>query len=390
MRVYLTYTRVALVLIGLWMAIGVPAGVFATEPGSESPQLVIAEPSTPANLINYTEYYETADTQAPAPKEAAPALEVNCGQGCGACSNDCGCCPHWILGIETVWLSPQLQRRAFAEYEIENEVSYGEFHGGVPSGLFITPRITLGYQGECWGIQTRYWRMNESTERVYPGIGRDIFASNSSCGLFKAETFDLEATRMFCWNDTTNQFSFGIRYAQLDESTSAAATRVVDGALFSGSSFARNEFSGAGLTMGLAGYKPLQCRNFNLYYNVRVSAIWDNNAQSEVQTRSRVEAGGSAETDNGAIARGDGTMYIAELQVGPQWNFKLCNNRADAFIRLALEYQYWNTQNTGGAASVSNAWVGNESESIVGHAVARAGDARTDLIGFTVATGFTW
>jgi hypothetical protein len=393
MRAYLTYTRVALVLTGLWMAIGVPAGVFAIEPGSESPQLVIAEPSTPANLINYTEYYETADTKLPAAKEAAPALEVNNGPCNGPCANECSgpCYPHWILGIETVWLSPQLQRRAFAEYEIENAVSYGEFHGGVPSGLFITPRITLGVQGECWGIQTRYWRMNEVTEREYPGPGRDIFDNHSTCGLFKAETFDLELTRMFCWRDTTNQLSFGIRYAQLDQATSASATRVVDGALFTGSSFARNEFSGAGLTMGLAGLKPLQCRCFSLYYNARVSAIWDNNAQSVVQTQSSVlTEDAAAGTDNGAIARGDGTMYIAELQVGPQWNFKLCNNRADAFVRLALEYQYWSTQDTGGAASVSDAFVAGPGGSIFGHAVARAGDARTDLIGFNIATGFTW
>jgi hypothetical protein len=395
MRVYLNLTRVALVLTGLWMAIGVPAGVFATEPGSTSPQLVIAEPSTPANLMNYTEYYETADTKpvdAKAPvKEAAPALEVNCGPGCGACSDDGGCCPHWILGIETVWLSPQLQRRPFAEYEIENEVSYGEFHGGVPSGLFITPRITLGFQGECWGIQTRYWRMNECTERVNPGNGRDIFENDYSRGHFKAETFDLEATRMFCWNDTTNQLSFGVRYAQLDESTSSSATRVVEDALFTGTSFARNEFSGAGLTLGLAGYKPLQCRCFNLYYNARISAIWDTDAQSVVQTQSSVLTdSGAAGTDNGAIARGNGTMYIAELQVGPQWNFKLCQNRADAFVRLALEYQYWSTQDTGGAAAVSDAFIGSPTTSIIGHSVARAGDARTDLIGFNIATGFTW
>ena len=79
MRVHFIFTRATLVLAVVWMAIGIPAGTYAEEQTSESPQVVIAEPSVPANLSNYTEYYETADTKTPAPKEAAPAVKVNCG-----------------------------------------------------------------------------------------------------------------------------------------------------------------------------------------------------------------------------------------------------------------------------------------------------------------------
>ena len=100
MRVYFTFTRVALVLAVVWMATGIPAGAYAMESASRSPQVSIAEPTTPANLLNYTEYYETADTKAPAAKEAAPATEGNCCQGCGGCSLDCcGCepCREWYV-----------------------------------------------------------------------------------------------------------------------------------------------------------------------------------------------------------------------------------------------------------------------------------------------------
>lgn len=224
------------------------------------------------------------------------------------------------------------------------------------------------------------------------GIGRDIFDTTAACGLFRAETLDLEATRLFCWRDWTNQFAFGVRYAQLDEATGSSATRVVDDVIFSGSSFARNEFSGTGLTAALSGYKPLNCRNFCLYYSARGSFLWDGNALSMAQTQSSVITPdlALAGTDNGAIARGDGTMFIGELQVGTQWNFELCRGCADAFVRVALEYQYWNTQNTGGARSFSDAFVASPETTITGHAFARSGEARTDLIGFTVATGFTW
>ncbi len=386
MRVSLSFTSIAGVLIGLWLAIGVPAGVFAADTTNNAPQLVIAEPAAPANLLNYTEYYQTADTKEPAPKEAAPTTQVNCGAGCGSCGCDSGCCAHWILGIETVWLSPQLQRHAVADYAIADTELVGEYRGGVPSGLFMTPRITLGYQGECWGVQTRYWRMNESSTHFFPTVEGPIL----STGNFHAETIDVEATRMLYWQDWTNQFAFGVCYAQMDEFSSTQANEVVGTALYSGSAYSRNKFGGPGLTAALSGYRPVNCRNFNLFYSVRGSVLWDNDTISDVETESAYLSGAtSSGSINGAIARGNGTMFIGEIQVGTQWNFQLCHKCNDAFVRLALEYQYWNTQDTGGALSVSAAGpVGTGA--IIGLAGARAGDARTDLLGFTVATGFTW
>jgi hypothetical protein len=104
MRVYFTFSRVVLVLAVVWMAMGMPAGAYAMDSASGSPQVVIAEPTTPANLLNFTEYYETADAKAPAAKDAAPAAEGNCCQGCGGCANDCCCCCEpcrdWYVNAE--------------------------------------------------------------------------------------------------------------------------------------------------------------------------------------------------------------------------------------------------------------------------------------------------
>ena len=84
MRVYFTFSRVALVLAVVCMAMCMPAGVYAMDSASGSPQVVIAEPTTPANLLNFTEYYETADTKAPAKERtgrkapvAKAAVDVN-------------------------------------------------------------------------------------------------------------------------------------------------------------------------------------------------------------------------------------------------------------------------------------------------------------------------
>ncbi len=97
MRVYFTFSRVALVLAVVCMAMCMPAGVYAMDSASGSPQVVIAEPTTPANLLNFTEYYETADTKAPA--KEAPAAEGTCCQGCGGCECNCCCepCREWYV-----------------------------------------------------------------------------------------------------------------------------------------------------------------------------------------------------------------------------------------------------------------------------------------------------
>ncbi len=395
MRGHFTFSRTVLILAVLWMAMGVPAGALAVEPTSDSPQVVMPEPAITANLTNYSPYYETADTKpidekAPA-KDAAPAVQVNAGQGCGCCSNSCCPCGNWILDIEAPWLSPQAQDRPLAGYRIvDGDTIVSDDHGGVVGGLFITPRIALGYQGECWGVQARYWRMNENSRSLVPSTETDL-TGNTVDNLFKAETVDIEGTRLFCWGDTTNQLAFGVRYAQLEQATNLSVVRETGAGptlqVFSGNAFSRNEFSGIGPTLGLMGYKPLPCRNFSLFYNVRGSLLWDDGAVNEVQTRaSNLGSGASADY---ARSQANATMFIGEIQLGTQWNFQLCHNCADAFVRLAIEYQYWTTSDTGFVLSDSYAPDPLYTDNY-GHATASSGATDVNLIGFTVATGFTW
>ena len=57
-----------------------------------------------------------------------------------------------------------------------------------------------------------------------------------------------------------------------------------------------------------------------------------------------------------------------------------------AFFRVAVEYQYWNLGNDGSASSSSFAVSGTGAAQSNGS----IGTVENNLVGFTVATGFTW
>ncbi|HEY4760716.1 MAG TPA: hypothetical protein VIH42_09060 [Thermoguttaceae bacterium] len=390
MRVCSTLSRFFVVLAGLFMVIGLAGTVIATEPASQSPEVVVPEPTTPTNLVSYNEYYVSAGTPTPAQKEAATTTAGNCVPGCDSCSSGCGGrCGHWLVGVEAVWLSP-IQDNPIARYQILDDAA-AVLYDFDPStsgadGFYLSPRIWLGYQGECWGVITRYWRMSEPGQQTVLGNDQitDGFAYNN---VFEAETFDLEVTRLFCFGETTNQLSFGARYAQLNQTSSVIASQDIGGDIFSGSSFARYNFGGPGITMGLNGLRPLQNRCFNLFYSLRGSLLWDDSTLNAVETRAALTDGAAASSVNGAIASSDGDLFIGELQVGAQWNFELVRHRADAFLRFAFEYQYWHTNDTGFAEAESFAGLlGGD----VGVATAQSSNSDVNLVGFNVATGFTW
>jgi hypothetical protein len=150
MRVYFTFSRAALVLAVVCMAMGMPAGAYAMESASVSQQVVVAEPTTPANLLNFTEYFETADAKTPAAKEAAPATDGNCNQGCGGCACECYCepCRYWYI-----------------EPEIQQMFGYTSFQFGGSSPLTgpYTPISKLDYSlDSTWtglrvGVQRCNW-----------------------------------------------------------------------------------------------------------------------------------------------------------------------------------------------------------------------------------------
>ncbi len=342
---------------------------------------------------------EEAGASTPQAAIAAPVVDPKCDVlgGCSSvCDPDSFCCRHIVATAEAVWLAP-LNNQRVGTYEIldrgDRPISQYSAASATSDGLVATPRIMLGIQGECWGAQLRYWRMEEpqAVNNLDPVVGTGLFAQSN----FKAETIDLELTRMLCIGESQAQFSVGLRYAQLEQSASVSANEILNYGIgnndfYSGSVLSGVKFSGTGITTALTGLRPIGCGNFNLFYSLRASLLWDNNASNFVQTRADFQSTNGptwSKAYNAAYASGTSDMFIGELQIGGQWNYALKCVPADAFIRVAFEYQYWAANNMGDARAFSFA---GPIEGPLGVATGRSSDAFVNLVGFNVGTGITW
>jgi len=394
MRVW-TGQRICAALFGACAVFGGAAMLSADENAST---ISMTPASAESSIVERTSNYVVISQETAAAPQAntASCNAAGCESQCGA-GNCFQCCTgNWVLGAEALWLSAQRGDRAVT-YEIGpvradpvDVFSTGETN---LDGLYITPRLWVGYQGERWGIMARYWRMNEASGIDAPFIvDEQTIISNPGVNMynrFKAETIDLEATRFFCLGASRNVVSFGVRYAELKQRDCLAVFEAVEGeGLYTGYAASGQQFSGVGFTMGLTGLKPIGCKNAHIFYGLRGSVLWDDDARNFAETAAGFYDGENyAYGVNGAYGAGcDATMFIGEVQLGIQWNYALCCHCADAFLRFAVEYQYWDTNNM--PEAVSTTYAGNES--VRGVANAASDNATVNLIGFSVATGLMW
>jgi hypothetical protein len=96
-----------------------------------------------------------------------------------------------------------------------------------------------------------------------------------------------------------------------------------------------------------------------------------------------------AGTIDTATALVDDDLFIAELQVGLEWDFALRCLPAKAFFRTAFEYQYWDAS-TGLTAAGSFAGVSGATEDFQVSTAADAPGLIVDFVGLSIGTGFTW
>jgi hypothetical protein len=379
-------------LMGAVIVLGLAAGTSAADPNGSVLSLTVPEPTSAEHPVSYS--YLGSDAP-PAPAEApkadntaAPVEKGTCCPSCVSCEPACD--PgygHWVAGVEAVFLSPHQNHHAL-NYYLENTTSVVEHLSTQEAdvdGLYLTPRIWLGYQGECWGFQTRYWRMSEPGQDILPQDDAGTGYTNSS--VFKAETFDIEATRLVCFGKTRNVLSGGLRYGELKQDMSLSVVDVIsDVGVYTGTALSRHQFSGVGPTVALTGYRPIGCENVSVFYSVRGSWLFDDDARNYVQTRASYAGTGSGDAQYWAINGANGNLFIGEIQVGVQWDFELVKNRANAFFRAAIEYQYWDTTDTGYAYATSFVSTPDYTATVTG----RANDAQVSLVGFSLSTGFTW
>ena len=234
-------------------------------------------PSTETNA-------STVSTPTVVPEKAACSVQQSCNGE--MCINR-----YWVVDVSAVWLAP-LQTQHFATCGLAtlgvdnqpNSVLEG-VQSTTDDDFTISPRIALGIQGDCWGLVMRYWRLQtgdlDSDFAFRSGEG----ASGTSC--FKAETLDLEVTRLLanartapcCKSPAACVMPNWNRAAELGFSETGA------NGFYQSSVLAKNKFSGAGFTLALQGVHPVNCSCFNLFFCLRGSLMFDANQSDYVATR---------------------------------------------------------------------------------------------------------
>lgn len=316
----------------------------------------------------------------------------------------------WTAGVEATFLNPDLNSNgAFFDVEEVDDGRYDTFSSishDVDS-LYFSPRAWIGIQGCLWGGNLRYWHLQASEGAYDPTIGSlggwDDFDCGVpdigyfSCSRLEAYTVDLELTRRFCFNDCWMQAAIGLRHAELDFSESITGLALTDEGLLSGYGRANSSTRGTGFLLGLYGRTPVfPCSSVHWFYNLRWSALWGP-TYTAVETHAAVAANdpnftASAASINGAYTAVDDTLFIGEIQLGLEWIHALACIPANAFFRVAIEYQRWDGgPGVSGANSFAGITLQNETEatSIVSTS-ALAEAPQLDLLGFTIGTGLTW
>ena len=338
----------------------------------------------------------------------------NCNNGNGECCYD-NCCPpppclFWVAGVEATFLSPDLNSDGVS-FEVEEIDDQRDDVFSTEStdtdSLYMSPRVWLGIQGCCWGVNLRYWHLQASEGQYDPSIGSLNTWDGYDCGepdvgfftcsRLEAYTVDLELTRRFCLNDCWMQASVGVRHAEIWANEGITGLAFTDEGLLNGFGRANRMSRGTGFLLGLYGRKPIfPCSCVNWFYNARWSALWGP-TQTSAETFAAVQASdpdfvASAASVNGAYTTIDDTLFIGEIQLGLEWDYCLCCLPANAFFRVAVEYQRWDG-GRGLSASDSFAGItidqGVDPTSIV-TTTASADEPQMDLLGFTIGTGLTW
>ncbi len=182
----------------------------------------------------------------------------------------------------------------------------------------------------------------------------------------------------------------GLRYASINNDRNLIATNSFGGPSLSTSSFAGQQFNGTGITFGLLGMRPIWCDDspVKLFFANRYSFLWGHGSDAVQTQATSIDGVNTLTSVNGAAAKGNGDLFIAEVQLGLQWDACLQCLPGRVFVRTALEYQYWDV-NTGVNAT-STSFVNVIPNGTAATATANAGNMLFDLIGFNIGAGIMY
>ncbi len=350
-----------------------------TVPAAGEPQQV------PTNRWDVQEPIQTPESDLSA---AAP------NGSCAVCTTCCDPRLQFIVGVEATLFWPQISR-SFLNTGFINDLGVVDVVdnsalGSVEGGFLVGPRITMGVQGERYGLVGRYWNSGTSANAFVPAFPDAIQSGVILFDTLNIYTADLEVQRRFFWRNWDMFGFFGARYASVNNDRSLWIQNSFGDELVQSSAFAGQQFNGAGVTFGVFGLRPLFCDDGALkaYFSNRYSILWGNGV-ANVQTSAEIETGtGFAGSTDGALASGDGDLFIVELGAGLQWEASLSCLPGQAFFRLGVEWQYWD--GNAGITAESFSEAADTPLTTASFGFSEAGDLLFDLVGITIGAGITY
>jgi hypothetical protein len=310
------------------------------------------------------------------------------GSDCGApCGDSCSL----IAGGQATFLWPNFNRTPSSVTVIDglnqNSGFFSTNDSSIDNNMIVAPRIWLGVQGPRWGLVARYWNASVWDDNFSPHFPLATGIAGVSSDRFSAYLFDFEAQRLICGRCWDHRLSFGVRYGGVNLDSDVTASNVWLLSAATASAFQGTQFYGTGITFGSFSTRPIGSSCWSLYAAPRFSFLWGQ-GQGIAQTSAfATDQLGTAASVNGAIARGDESLFIAEFQWGVQWERQLVWSPARAFIRFGGEYQYWDTAENFRATAGSFAIVPTMASSAL---ASSNGGLLFDMIGFTFGAGIIY
>jgi hypothetical protein len=359
-----------------------PISALADQPlanPSEVFQQTNQTPAAPPSTVMSSDFSPGCSTNpTTAPVCGNPATSNTCCWDVNQCCN-----LHPFIGVEATFLNPNIRGADASATVNGNQV--GSAHA---EGFYGAPRIWAGTMiGDSpYFAQVQYWQLagNNSQNFTGPTYG-------TSNGSLYASTFDFELGRMFCLKriNTSGAFTFGGRYVDWSESNSILINQVTSSQqLLSSSAASASKFSGTGLTFGYQLLHPVGCCGWSLFAGNRYSWIWGPQQAEANTSASASQTNAAAGSANGGVTGNNSTLFIVEAQLGTQWQRQLACMKADAFVRFAVEYQYWSTNSSGQATAAS--FAGVTPPPVLATANANSGPLDMQLVGLAVSTGINW
>lgn len=306
--------------------------------------------------------------------------------------------PFWYSGVEMTYVN--IDARTGGQITLSQSdttapgiASVSILDGNGLNDRGFAPRLWVGHRfGEKWAVQARYWNLNRNISHFpnqsAPPTGTN-FATFTEVDRMDASALDVEAVRSFHPGDWKIDAFVGGRHATL-----GVDSQIHDFGVFTTGNFTNLVlangfgFDGTGVTYGLSVRRKIGDTNAFVFASARGSTL-AGYSDSYGRAAGTVASSPSAPLVGAATVRRNNAksdLYIAEIQMGVEWNYELKNYPANFFFRTGYEYQDWNIvgPRTGGAG------FGGTIGELTTNSFSSAGLGDMQLHGVSFATGLTW